>query len=113
MSLTIKEDPIPLYVEKSGAIRIPGTRVLLDTVVTAFRTGYSAEEIVNQYPTLNLADVYSVIGYYLRNQPEVDTFLQENQREAEELRREIETCQGTQSGLRERLQARKAAKETV
>jgi len=111
MRLAIKEDPIPLYVEESGAVRVRGTRVLLDTVITAFRMGYSAEEIVNQYPTLKLADVYSVIGYYLRNQPEIDVFLKENQDKAEELRREIEARQGSQDSLRERLLARKAAKE--
>ncbi|MEO0869309.1 MAG: DUF433 domain-containing protein, partial [Cyanobacteria bacterium J06642_11] len=37
--------------------------------------GATAEEIVEQYPSLQLADVYSVISYYLRRKTEVDAYL--------------------------------------
>ena len=51
------------------------TRVTLDTVVAAFLAGATAEKIVEQYPSLQLADVYSVIGYYFQRKTEVDTYL--------------------------------------
>ncbi|MEP0758427.1 DUF433 domain-containing protein [Trichocoleus sp. DQ-A2] len=41
-----------------------GTRVTLDTVVAAFNSGATAEEIVFQYPSLQLANIYAVISYY-------------------------------------------------
>lgn len=57
-------ETLPLEMDAHGVIRVGKTRVTLDTVVAAFDEGATAEEIVQQYPTLLLADVYSVIGYY-------------------------------------------------
>ena len=33
----------------------------------AFKEGLTAEEIVQQYPSLTLADAYAAITYYLRH----------------------------------------------
>ncbi len=41
--------------------------ITLETLVSAFSEGSTAVDIVYQYPVLNLADVYAVITYYLRN----------------------------------------------
>ena len=62
MSVTIADEPIPLEPGNDGVIRIAGTRVTLDTVVTAFHQGATPEEIVQQYDSLNLADVVAVIS---------------------------------------------------
>ena len=51
--------PLPLYVNKHGAVRISGTRVNLDLVIYAFKEGKRPEEIVESYDTLDLADVYA------------------------------------------------------
>lgn len=107
MGFTIREHAVPLRVDSSEAVRVGKTRVMLDIVVTAFRMGYSAEEIVNQYPTLDLADVYTVLGYYLRNQAEIDTYLLENERKAEVYRKQVEERQGSQDELHKRLLARR------
>lgn len=72
------------------------------------QAGDSPGEIVDAFDTLKLADVYSVIGYYLRHQTEVDAYLQHVEEEAEAIRREIESQPGYQEG-RERLLARRAA----
>ena len=77
MSLMVMPEPVPLAADRDGVMRVGGTRVTLDTVVAAFREGATAEEITQQYPSLQLADVYAVIGYYLRHQPEVDDYLRE------------------------------------
>ncbi len=62
MAFTINTEPVPLLTDKDGVVRVGGTRVTLDTVVAAFKEGATAEEIVQQYPSLELADVYAVIS---------------------------------------------------
>src|SRR4051794_11903745 len=71
MSLIVTSEPISLNSDSDGVVHIGRTRVTLNTVVYAFCEGATAEEIVQQYPSLELADVYSVIGYYLKRQTEV------------------------------------------
>jgi len=100
----------PLAVDKHGAVRVGGTRVTLDSVVAAFQSGATAEEISQQFPTLALADVYEVIAYYLRHQVDVDAYLSERQTAATSLRREIES-RFDPRGLRARLVARRTANQ--
>ena len=86
--------------------RVGPTRVTLDTIISAFQDGATAEEILLQYPTLELADIYTVVGYYLKNKPKVDAYLQMRGEEAERVRREIET-KSPAKDIRERLLARR------
>jgi uncharacterized protein (DUF433 family) len=106
MSLTVATDPIPLLTDPDGVVRVGKTRVTLDTVVTAFLEGATAEEIIEQYPSLLLADVYSVIGYYLRRKAEVDVYLQARHQRAAEVRQENER-RFNPIGIRDRLMARR------
>ena len=62
MSLAIASEPVPFAEDTDGVVRIGKTRITLGTVVSAFLEGATAEEIAQQYPTLSLADVYSVIA---------------------------------------------------
>jgi len=57
-----------------------------------------------QYPVLQLSDVYSVIGYYLRHKAEVDAYLHERQHHAAEVKLEAEK-RFNPVGIRERLLA--------
>jgi len=68
-------EKIPIETDKDGIIRVGNTRVTLETLVSAFNGGSTAEEIVYQFPVLNLADVYAVIAYYLRNRDTVEKYL--------------------------------------
>ena len=70
-----RSEPIPLREGSDGVIRLAGTRVTLDTVSEAFSQGATAEEIAQQYPSLSLADVYSVLGHLLRHPDEVAKYL--------------------------------------
>jgi uncharacterized protein (DUF433 family) len=97
---------LPLKTDKDGVIRVSKTRVTLDTIVTAFLEGLTAEEIAAQYPVVPLADVYSVIGYYLHQKKKVDAYLARREKFAERVRRQNE-ARFDQSGIRERLLARK------
>src|SRR5437016_6295480 len=76
MSLAIEQpQPVPLDAGPDGIIRLRGTRVTLESVVEAFQEGSTPEEIAQQYPTLSLADIYSVLGYYLGHQQAVAAYL--------------------------------------
>ena len=99
--------PIPLITDATGVVRINGTRVTLDTVVTAFLEGATAEEIKEQYSSLQLPDIYSVIGYYLQHQAEVDIYLLERNHFAAEVRQEAEK-RFNPVGIRDRLLARRS-----
>ena len=108
VALLIETDPVPLKVDVDGVVRVGGTRVTLDTVVAAFNEGATAEEIAHQYPSLDLADVYAVIGYYLRRRPEVEAYLGHRQRQADEVRKQNE-ARFDPHGVRDRLLARRSA----
>lgn len=98
-------ETIPLTRDADGVIRVGDTRVTLDPVITAFLEGATPEEIAQQYPSLDLRDIYSVIAYYLRRRAEIDTYLQQRQQQAERIREENE-ARFNPSGIRERLFAR-------
>jgi uncharacterized protein (DUF433 family) len=90
-----------------GVIRIAKTRVTLESVILSFQNGATAEEITQQYPSLELADVYSVIAYYLRKRPDVDIYLQQRSRKAKQIQKKNESLFDP-VGIRERLLARQA-----
>ncbi len=104
-TLMVTTETVPLRVDADGVVRVGDTRVTLETVVAAFLSGATPEEIVQQYPSLSLADVYSTISYYLRRRPEVDAYLQRRQEEAQQIREQIE-ARYNPTGIRARLLAR-------
>ncbi len=108
MALTITAEPIPLTIDVDGVVRVGGTRVTLDTVVAAFEEGATAEEIVQQYPSLQLADVYAVIGYYLRRRSGVEAYLRQRQQQAGGVRTQNE-AKFDPHGIRDRLLARRTS----
>ena len=100
------ESTIPLAADQAGVLRVAGTRVSFDSVIFAFEEGATPEEIAQDFPTLDLAAIYSVLGYYLQNRAEVGQYLERREAEREEARKEIE-ARFDSRGLRERLLARK------
>ena len=74
-------DAIPLAKDAHGVYRVGGTRVTLDIVVRAFNRGATAEEIVQEFPSLQLSDVYQVIGYYLKHSAELAAYVENRERE--------------------------------
>ena len=89
-----------------GTWRIAGTRVSLDSVIHSFWEGATPEEICQDFPSLSLAHIYSVIAYYLTHRDKVDAYLQEQQQTAEKLREELKARHGDfLADLRRRLLA--------
>jgi uncharacterized protein (DUF433 family) len=62
---------------KYGVIRVGNARVTLDTIIKAYADGATPKEIARQYPVLSLAEVYSVISYYLRHRDDAEKYLQD------------------------------------
>lgn len=57
-------------------IRIKGTRVGIETVLYDYiYRSRSPEEIVAEYPSLNLEQVHATITYYLHNKEQVTAYL--------------------------------------
>lgn len=109
MSLSPVTAIVPLETDSNGVVRVGKTRVTLDTVVAAFCQGATAEEIAHQYPSLDLADVYQIIGYYLRRPTEVEQYLRERKAKAEAVRGQNEARFDPQ-GVRARLLARRTGR---
>ena len=110
MSLILKAEPLPLVTDDAGVVRLANTRVTLDTVIAAFQDGLTAEGIAEQYPSLPLAQVYSVIGYYLDHQVEVDAYLAVREQRANEVRLANEKLFSPR-GIRSRLLARQVQRD--
>jgi uncharacterized protein (DUF433 family) len=85
---------------------VRGTRVTLDTVWAAFQEGATAEEIVQQYPSLSLADAYQAIGYSLRNPAVLNECLAKRSEAAEQIRSSNES-RWWPEGIRSRLLERR------
>lgn len=102
MTIAEPTESVPLHTDDDGVIRVAGTRVTLETLVAGFDAGSTPEEICEDFPGLDLADVYAVLTYTLRHRPDVDGYLARRRREGEEIRREIESSPGNRS-LRQRL----------
>ena len=106
MAETATTEQIPLITGADGVMRVRGTRVTLETVVAAFEEGATGEEIAQQYPSTSLADVYQVIGYYLRHSAELEPYLKQRQQRSGETRRKNES-RWPPDGIRDRLLARR------
>lgn len=76
------------YITKleNGAYRIAGTRVSLDSVVYSYQRGNLPETIARQFTTLDLAQIYGAIAFYLSNREEIDEYLRREAIEYERMR---------------------------
>lgn len=83
----------PLEVWEDGSIRITNSRITLDVIVRQFRLGATAEQIQEDFPSLNLREIYSVLAFYLQNRDFVEDYL----------RKQMEESQVTKDFVEERL----------
>jgi len=113
MTLTLMDvtEKIRLHTDEHGIIRIVGSRITLDTIITVYKRGESPEDIIEGFPTLNLSDVYHIIGYYLDHTEEVEEYLRQRAISRAEQRQEIESHYNRDE-IRTRLLARRKQQET-
>ena len=69
------------YVTKleEDAYQLTGSRISLHSIVYDWNNNLSPEQIVENFPTLTLEQVYGAIAYYLGHREEVDAHIQRNQ----------------------------------
>jgi hypothetical protein len=96
------------YVRLDGhdVYRVGDTKVMLDSIVAAFHQGHSPETVRQQYPALNLEDVYGSIAFYLAHATEVDAYLRRQDAEWDAWRTQAEKEPST---VVERLRALRKA----
>lgn len=100
---------LPLRLTEDGTIRVADSRVSIDSVVHHYKLGASAEQIVQKFPALDLADVYAVITYYLYHEETIEEYLRREQLVGDEVQEKIESnpqYQKQSAELRARLLAR-------
>jgi uncharacterized protein (DUF433 family) len=113
MATTVPLGPraVPLTELDHGVLRVTGTRIPLERVVEGYKAGATPEQIVQAFDSLRLADVYTLIGYYLDHTDQVEQYLREQDELADEVRRNIEALQGPSALTREVLLERKRRME--
>ena len=98
---------VPLTAGEDGVIRITGSRVTLDSIVSQFMRGATAEEIQHAFPSLSLREIYGAISYYLEHTDRVEEYLRAQAQSASQVRQQIENAGDTRE-LRERLRSRRS-----
>jgi len=98
---------VPLTRDDEGVLRVIGSRVTLDSIVHLFKSGATAEQIQEDFPSLALGDIYSVIAYYLQHSSQVEDYLRQQAGDAKELQNAVESGLSTRE-IRERLRQRLA-----
>ena len=94
--------------DKDGVVRVVGTRVTLDSVLSAYLDGDSAEGIAERFPTLELADVHATIAWFLRHRDAAEAYLTQGRR-AQIAERAVAKRRSRPAALRARLLARRRA----
>jgi uncharacterized protein DUF433 len=79
--------------------------VTLDSIVSVFDQGATAEEIAQSFPSLELGDVYAVLHAIVVRRHEVDGYLERRGREETAARDDAER-RSPSADLRKRLEAR-------
>ena len=73
---------------RNGQPRVAGTGVTVQRIVRWYRLGLTPEEIVDRIGHLSLAQVHAALAYYYANRQQVDTDLEQEEREADRLEKE-------------------------
>ena len=69
-------------------VQIKGHRIGLEHIVERYAEGFSAEQIAQEYPGVELKAIYAIIAYYLHNQAAVDAYVARSDAAAEARRQE-------------------------
>ena len=84
-----------------------GSRVRLNTLVTAFKQGDTPSQIAEDFPSVSVEQITAVIDWYLNHQTEAEQYFEWYDMEAERVRWEIESQPGY-AARREELLRRRA-----
>jgi uncharacterized protein (DUF433 family) len=93
-----------IAIDSKGIARVAGSRSRVSQIVVDHRQ-MSAEEIVQTYPHLTLADVHAALAYYYDHQAQIDEEIREADRldaEAQERQRNDPKLQAFVAELKRR-----------
>ncbi len=77
-----------------GSWRLTGTRVSLDSILSAYWQGRVPEAIALDFPSVTLEQIYGAIAFYLGHRGELDPYLASQDERWERLRQESERANG-------------------
>ena len=55
-----------------GRLRIDGTRMTVNQIVTLYKQGLTAPQIIERYPQRTLSEIYTVLAWYHAHEAEFD-----------------------------------------
>ena len=99
----------PFLTQIDGEIRAAGTRVSLVDIVAHYKQGFSPEMLGGRFPSVELAAIRYVIGFYMENRPAVDVLIEEALSDAEKAR-SLHVPDQKMLQLRQRVHALHAAR---
>ena len=92
MTIAIEITALPMsdYLEQlePDVVQLRGHRIGLEHIVERDGEGYSAEQIAQEFPGVELKAIYAIIAYYLHNQAAVDAYVARSDAAAEARRQE-------------------------
>ena len=74
-------------------------------MLATYHNGSTPEEIAVQYPVLCLGEIYAAIAYYLTHRQEIDNYLEQRRKKAQQQRNQF-VQQYNLANLRQRLRDR-------
>jgi uncharacterized protein (DUF433 family) len=75
MSTTLETTLVRTPEVCGGRLRIDGTRMTVNQIVTLYKQGSTAEEIVDAYPQRTIREIYAVLAWYHDHRDEFDAEL--------------------------------------
>jgi uncharacterized protein (DUF433 family) len=75
-----------LQQDDDGYIHVAQHRIGIEDVVYCYNDGYSAEMLFAEFPTLSLALIHKLLGFYLENRSEIDAYVAASVRACDEQR---------------------------
>jgi uncharacterized protein (DUF433 family) len=105
MTLSLEPIPLPLTTSDKGVVYVSSTRIPIDFIIYEYLEGATAEDIVQNYPSLSLPAIHAVLSCYLTHKTEVNAYMAQQEQVAEAKYLEIAE-RSQQKDLRQRLLAR-------
>lgn len=109
MTALAPPQPIPIAVSDHGVWHVEGSRVTVDSIINEFRRGATPEQIQDDFPSLPLAKIYALIGWFLSHTDEIDAYMARQEQTAAAAREESAKS-GGQIELRAKLRAARDAR---
>ncbi len=102
------EDFLEFETEPYERIRVRGTRIGLERIVSAFEDGVSPEKLQTYFVgPLTLEQAYAAVTYYVLNRSEVEKYIQRINKAADQLRLDYDAAHPENARMTERLVALK------